>query len=151
MSESEPITESGVPGTGLGGEERVSTQLSLEALYDFSSTVNASLELDVVLRRALDQVLALFGFPSGTIRVLDPPTGELHLMAAAGLGPELGNELVESLRVGEAPAGLAAQRRALVVIEDPDAAAIRSRSGRATAIVPSSRFRCSLAGCCSAA
>src|SRR5262249_26692375 len=98
--------------------EQCGTRVSLETLAAISSTVNASLELDVVLRRALDQMLELFGFPTGTIRVLDPPTGELRLMAAAGLAPEGATDVSERIRVGDVPVGLAAQRRALVVVDD---------------------------------
>jgi PAS domain S-box-containing protein len=90
----------------------------LEALYAIAETVNATLSLEDVLRQALEKVLELFGFPSGVVRLLDPPTGELTLAAYSGLPSPMEAELSGSYRLGEGPGGLAAQRRAVVVIED---------------------------------
>jgi PAS domain S-box-containing protein len=90
----------------------------LEALYSISQTINASLDLDEVLRQALTRILELFEFPSGVLRLLEATTGELPLAASVGLSPELASELSGSFRVGDAPVGLAAQRRALVLVED---------------------------------
>jgi PAS domain S-box-containing protein len=90
----------------------------LEALYSVARTVNASLDLDDVLQQALEQVLAALEFPSGVIRLLDAPTGELTLAARSGLSEDLETELSRTLRLGQGPSGLAAQRRSLVVIND---------------------------------
>jgi PAS domain S-box-containing protein len=92
--------------------------LSLDALYSIASTINGSLELPVVLCRALDAVLGAFDFSSGVVRLLDPPSGELRLTAEAGVPTELTGDLGQDFRVGDAPFGLAVQRRSLVVVED---------------------------------
>jgi PAS domain S-box-containing protein len=92
-----------------------STRVSLEALYSISSAINASLDLDAVLAHALDKILAVLGFSSGVVRLLEPSTGELRLAAAAGLARELAGELSAPFRVGEGALGLAIQRRALLV------------------------------------
>src|SRR5437879_5763721 len=80
-------------------EVEATPHASLEALYSISSTINASLDLDVVLRRALETVLEVFAFSGGAIRLLDPPTGELALAAQVGLAPELETELRATLRL----------------------------------------------------
>jgi PAS domain S-box-containing protein len=106
-------------GSGTrGGRTHPATRAPLEALYAISSTVNASLDVEAVLEDALQIVLKLFGFPSGVLRRLEPLTGELLLAARAGLSPELDQALSARLRVGDAPLGLAAQRRAITVVED---------------------------------
>jgi PAS domain S-box-containing protein len=101
-----------------GARTHSATRAPLEALYAISSTVNASLDVEAVLEDALEIVLKLFGFPSGVLRRLEPLTGELLLAARAGLSPELEQALSARLRVGDAPLGLAAQRRAITVVED---------------------------------
>jgi PAS domain S-box-containing protein len=106
-------------GSGPGGAPAHSaTRAPLEALYAISSTVNASLDVEAVLADALEIVLKLFDFPSGVLRRLEPLTGELPLAACAGLSPELEQALSAPLRVGDAPLGLAAQRRAITIVED---------------------------------
>src|SRR5262249_12444027 len=90
----------------------------LEALYSVARAVNASLDLGDVLQQALEQVLRAIEFPSGIVRLLDAPTGELRLAARSGLAPELETELRRTVRVGDGPSGVAAQRRSRVVIED---------------------------------
>src|SRR5947207_960635 len=90
----------------------------LEALYSLARTVNASLDLADVLQQALEQVLRALEFPSGVVRLLDAPTGELSLVARSGLSPELETDLSRTVRLGQGPSGLTAQRRSLVVIED---------------------------------
>jgi PAS domain S-box-containing protein len=101
-----------------GARTHTATRAPLEALYAISSTVNASLDVEAVLEDALQIVLKLFGFPSGVLRRLEPLTGELLLAARAGLSPELEQALSARLRVGDAPLGLAAQRRAITIVED---------------------------------
>ncbi|MBI3910058.1 MAG: PAS domain S-box protein [Armatimonadetes bacterium] len=93
------------------------TRVSLEALYSISNAVNASLDLNVLLPHALEKVLEVFDFPSGVIRLLDPLTGELVLTAHQGLPEEVVTTRCK-IRVGDAPGGLAAQRRELLVVDD---------------------------------
>jgi PAS domain S-box-containing protein len=95
-----------------------STRVSLKALCSISNTLSASLDPDIALQRTLDEVLELWGYPGGVVRLLDPPSGELRLAASAGLSPELARELSPPFRVEDAPAGLALQHQALVIVDD---------------------------------
>src|SRR5207245_763663 len=63
-------------------------------------------------------VLEVFDFPSGVVRLLDAPTGELTVAAHSGLTTALEAELSGSARLGEGPSGLAARRRTLDVVQD---------------------------------
>src|SRR5687768_13173353 len=92
----------GQPGTGLP-DRRLR---ELEALYSISRAIHGSLDSDQVLHHALQQVLAVFEFPAGVMRLLDARTGELVLTAQAGLSPHLAHQLPRALRIGEGPAGL---------------------------------------------
>ncbi|MGV3721693.1 MAG: GAF domain-containing protein [Actinomycetota bacterium] len=101
------------------GEDLSARRLrELEALYSISSVIHASLDFDQVLRHALEQVLDVFGFPAGVLRLLDSPTGELVPTAAVGLPQEMAEELSGAVRVGEGLGGLAAKERAIAVVED---------------------------------
>lgn len=90
----------------------------LEALYSISRVIHGTADLDHILRHALGEVLAVFRFGGGVVRLLDAPTGELVLAAAAGLSADITRELSHTVRVGEGASGLAARDRALVVVED---------------------------------
>jgi two-component system, sensor histidine kinase PdtaS len=90
----------------------------LEALYSISATFNTEDDLRDGLRYALETVLEVLDFPSGVLRLLDPPTGDLLLAAHAGLSAELEGELSNPFRASDSPGGLSVQRRALVVIDD---------------------------------
>jgi PAS domain S-box-containing protein len=126
-------------------------RLTVDALYAIASTINSSLDLSVVLQRALNQVLVAFGFSGGAVRLLDPPTGELRLIAEAGLSPELASELGQTYRVGDTPMGLSLQRRSLVVIEDladsPHADSPWARHGYRTFVSVPLQSRGMLLGC----
>jgi PAS domain S-box-containing protein len=80
--------------------------------------VNAAVDPDEFLQQALERVLEALEFPSGVIRLLDAPTGELSLAAGSGLAPELEIELSCTFRLGDGPTSHAAQRRTLIAIED---------------------------------
>jgi PAS domain S-box-containing protein len=116
-SECQPTTDGLAPAI-VAESSLARRNRQLEALYVISRTVNASLELGDVLQLALGKVLEVFDFPSGVLRLLDAPTGALSLAVHAGLAPELEEDLSRSFRLGDAPCGLAAQRRALVVVDD---------------------------------
>jgi len=90
----------------------------LEALYSISRAIHASLEPSEVLEHALQQVLEVFEFSAGVLRLLDVPTGELALTTDAGLPPELREELASTARIGEGVGGVAAKERTILVVDD---------------------------------
>jgi PAS domain S-box-containing protein len=90
----------------------------LEAHYSISNAIHSSLEIDQVLRHALAQVLAVFAFPAGVLRLLDVSTGELLLKAHTGLSPTLVDELAKPVRVGDSLGGIAAKERVISVVHD---------------------------------
>jgi PAS domain S-box-containing protein len=143
----------GRSGAGEGVPEAVLLRRNrqLEALYAVARTVNASLDLGDVLQQALEQVLGALEFPSGVIRLLDAPTGELSLAARAGLTPELEKDLSRTVRLGEGPSGLAAQRRSLVVLDDLTGSSFRqtvwARHGYRTFVAVPLQCRGMLLGC----
>ncbi len=94
------------------------TQATLEAFFSISNTISASLNLEGVLTRALEEVLGAFAFPSGAVRLLEPTTGKLRLATFSGLPVRLAQELSHTFRIGDGVIGLAAQRRSMVVLED---------------------------------
>ena len=61
----------------------------------------------------LSTVLSHFGCPVGSVHVLAPGDGLLHVRAAAGIPPAIRAQ-VERIPVGKGMAGLAAERRAPV-------------------------------------
>ena len=90
----------------------------LEALYSISSAIHASLDLDQVLHLALGKVLELFELSAGVLRLVDVAAGQLLLTAHSGFPPELMEELIRPVQIGEGVGGLAIRHRSLAVIED---------------------------------
>lgn len=54
----------------------------ISALYDVSTTVNQSLDLDMVLQEVLQKIMDIFHFDATRVYLFRPETGELHLRAA---------------------------------------------------------------------
>ena len=123
----------------------------LEALYSIASAIHASLDLDQVLRHALEKVLEVFQFPVGTVRLLDTPTGELALTAHSGLSPELAEVMTSTIHVGEGLGGLAAKERSITVVQDlsagPYANSVWARGGFRTFVAAPLQCRGMLLGC----
>jgi PAS domain S-box-containing protein len=90
----------------------------LEALSALAAAVSRSPDLEGALQRAVEAVLALFDIPTGILRRLHPPTGELSVAAHVGVPAAFQAELVTTTRADEAPVGLAVRQRALVIIDD---------------------------------
>lgn len=90
----------------------------LEALYRISTALSSASTLEHGLNAALDGVLAAFGCPVGVIRLLEPATGQLTLVARAGVHPELREDLERPVYAGDGPGGLSVQQRSLVFIPD---------------------------------
>lgn len=61
----------------------------ISALYHVASVASASLDLDTILERSLDCVLASMRSEQGLIHLLDEDDGQLRLAAQQGMGPEL--------------------------------------------------------------
>ncbi|HEU4772499.1 MAG TPA: GAF domain-containing sensor histidine kinase, partial [Candidatus Udaeobacter sp.] len=61
----------------------------LSALYDVTTTVNQSLELEPVLREVIQKITGIFDFDATRILLFDPTRSELHLAASFENRPEL--------------------------------------------------------------
>ena len=88
---------------------------SLEALLALTAIINAPEDVLQNLQPSLECVLHACDFPAGTLRLLEPQTGELRLAAQAGLAPEALQAFSARVRVGDAPSGKAAQQRQILV------------------------------------
>ena len=89
----------------------------LDAIVAVSEAVNKSLELDCILKVALDTVLRLKGLDAGTIRLLDEDTDSLILKAYRGFPPEV-IEKLSRISLGEKFSGLAAKTGEPLVVHD---------------------------------
>lgn len=94
--------------------ERKTKELS--ALHAVASTVNRSLELDVVLKEALDRLMEVLSFKAGRIFLLDERRGELPLKASQGVTGALAQ--VAPYRVGEGVVGKLAETGEPMFFED---------------------------------
>ena len=64
-----------------------STNADLDAIITISEAVNQSLNIDQILKIALDEVLKLKGLDAGTIRLIDDEATTLTLKAYRGFPP----------------------------------------------------------------
>jgi L-methionine (R)-S-oxide reductase len=67
------------------------------------------------IKTALSHIITHFRADSGSIHVIDPADGMLHLKASQGI-PDVVLNLVRIIPVGKGMAGLAAQRRQAVTV-----------------------------------
>ncbi|MBN1956248.1 MAG: GAF domain-containing protein [Anaerolineae bacterium] len=91
----------------------------IQALYRITAEVAASLDLDQVLNRTLEMVVAAVGADQGSILLEDPDTSNLVHRAAVGLGeviPPGGKKT--RFRRGEGLAGWAMTQRKALLIDD---------------------------------
>lgn len=71
-----------------------------QLLYQFARDLNSSLELDVVLRKAMDGVIMLMKAARGFIVLVDPVTGELSVQMSSGeADPEKARQFLGSRTV----------------------------------------------------
>ena len=99
-------------------EQRVAERTSeLLTLHTIAATVSQSLDLETIVHRALEQVLALMGRRAGGFYLLDSKTDQLHLVAHQGLSEEL-VQAVAQFRVGQEIVGLVASGGEPIVVED---------------------------------
>lgn len=95
------------------GKELVQRKEEIQTLYDLSSLINQSLELDRVLPVALERVLNLIGFEMGTIYLVSDNREWLELKFHKNYPPRLA-EAVKRLRWGEGVVGSAAKEKEVV-------------------------------------
>lgn len=147
----EPQSYVGSEPCAKAGEPQASRRLrELEALFSISSAIHASLDLNQVLDHALGQVLEVFSFPAGALRLLDATTGELVFTMHRELSPDLAAKLCRPLRIGGGPGGLAARERAIVVMDElarEYAGSIWARHGFRTLVEAPLLCRGMLLGC----
>ena len=62
--------------------ETLARSKEISALYDISTTVNRSLDLDQVLQEVLQKIMDIFHFDATRVYLFRPEAGEIHLRAA---------------------------------------------------------------------
>lgn len=85
-----------------------------QALADIGRLLTATLDLEAVARRVIEQVAALLGASHAVLYRLDPASGDLFLLAGRGEGIDW----QPRLPAGTAPAGLAVRERRPIVTDD---------------------------------
>ena len=90
---------------------------NLLALNAIANTVSASLDLDTILNSALDKVLELMKGNTGGILLLDPETETLSYRVYRGLSEEFVRGIA-GLKLGEGIAGLAAQQKQPIYVDN---------------------------------
>jgi signal transduction histidine kinase len=99
-------------------EQRVEQRTrDLAALYDVTTAVNQSLDLDPVLDQVIEKVTTVFHFDAAGVFFFDVQTKELFLRAASGDAPEYWGQPNRYLR-GEGVAGRVAETGEAVAFED---------------------------------
>lgn len=89
----------------------------LAVLNAITTTVNRSLEPDVVLKESVEKVCDLLGFDAAWIYVLDPSAQELHLRASKGLSDEVVSSLYRR-EIGRGSMGKVAASGEPLIYED---------------------------------
>lgn len=111
--------------TALLIEERILSSALSNRIYEISAlselvkSVNATLELDDVFRLILSSALELLGGNEGSIMLLDPDAKELEVVSYQG--PPIDPLINGRTPLGESIAGIVAQQREPMLIQDYDA------------------------------
>lgn len=95
-------------------EELIRRKEETQTLYELSSLVNQSLDLDQVIPVALERVLTFTGFEMGTIYLLSEDQNWLELKFQKNYPSHLA-EVIGKIRWGEGVAGSAAARKRVVI------------------------------------
>jgi PAS domain S-box-containing protein len=110
----------------------VRREREFRALYTVAAAANESLDLDGVLRRALEATLSALDVRWGLIRLLDPQTGDLVIRASRGFSDAYVTANAR-IPVGERVAGKAVATRESCFISDvqakPECAHLHSEPG----------------------
>ncbi|RMG57791.1 MAG: GAF domain-containing protein, partial [Deltaproteobacteria bacterium] len=88
----------------------------LKAIYEVSRVMDATSDLDTLLKVIIDQAVELLGATSGSVILVDRKTDTLHIRAARGL-PEGVDEAVK-LKLGEGITGWVAKEGRPVLVGD---------------------------------
>jgi len=102
---------------GRTQRESLRRNQELAALNSVALAVSESLNLDVILYRALDKVLQVTATDAGEIFLQDEPTQEMVQRVHSGLFPEAFQEKT-SFRIGEGFVGAVAQSGEPIVVEE---------------------------------
>src|SRR6266850_5332135 len=99
-------------------EQRVEQRTrELAALYDVTTTVNQSLELEPVLQEALEKINGIFHFDVTRILLFDAQKEQLHLRASFETRPELSAQ-VTAIKGGQGITGRVAETGETTIFED---------------------------------
>jgi signal transduction histidine kinase len=99
-------------------EEKVKQRTrELSALYDVTTTVNQSFELQPVLQEVIKKITGIFSFDATRILLFDPAMNELHLRASYENRPELWGR-VSVIKRGQGITGRVADTGQAVIFED---------------------------------
>ncbi len=98
-------------------EQKVEQRTSeLTALYDVTTTINQSLELELILKEATEKLLEVLRFDGTRIFLLDGESNELKLKYSKGTNGE--HAQVCSYRIGEGITGKVAQSGKMMTFQD---------------------------------
>jgi PAS domain S-box-containing protein len=96
-------------------EELLQRTEELQTLYELSSLINQTLDLNTVVRTALEKAMSLMGFAMGSIHLLNETGDTLELKFDRGQRPGL-TEKVKFFKVGEGVCGKAVQLKQPIVL-----------------------------------
>jgi signal transduction histidine kinase len=89
----------------------------LSALYDVTTTINQSLELESVLQEVIKKITGIFGFDATRILLFDPGMKNLHLRASYETSPELWGQF-SVVKRGHGITGRVADTGEALIFED---------------------------------
>src|SRR5688572_13434435 len=89
----------------------------LSALYEVTTTVNQSLEVEPVLQAVIQKITGIFGFDATRILLFDSTQSELHLAASFENSPELWAQ-VSVVKRGQGITGRVADTGETMIFED---------------------------------
>jgi signal transduction histidine kinase len=99
-------------------EEKVEQRTrELSALYDVTTTINQSLQLEPVLREVIKKITGIFGFDATRIVLFDPAMKELHVRASYESRPGLWRQ-VSVTEHGHGITGRVAETGQAMIFED---------------------------------
>src|SRR3990172_3759693 len=99
-------------------EQKVEQRTSeLAALYDVTSAVNQSLELDTILQAVIKRISEIFHFDATRIFLLNPQGDQLQLRASFETHPEFWAQ-VRAFKIGQGVVGKVAETGESIIFED---------------------------------